>query len=155
MTKSRNGSRRPDCAATNDIVVLSPPGMMRASQRANSSSLRTSMASKVMSEVVALPAARMVLAALRTRLRCSAKPPWRARTPTVRLIMFGRGWCEFLWSFVSLVSLMKGREGILVQDVLDATLQGEARYVEFAYVSSAGLGRKWIVNSASSRVQSF
>jgi len=43
FTKSRNGSSSPDLAATRDIVVLSPPGMMRASQFARSEGERTSV----------------------------------------------------------------------------------------------------------------
>jgi hypothetical protein len=42
LTKSRKGSKRFDRAATSDIVVLSPPGMIRASQRESSSGVRTS-----------------------------------------------------------------------------------------------------------------
>ena len=81
LTNWRRGSRRPDWAATKEMVVLSPPGMMRASQRASSSGVRTSMASMAVGKASASWAA-----ALRTRATCSAKPPWRARTPTVVVV---------------------------------------------------------------------
>lgn len=58
--------------------MLSPPGMMRPSHRASSWAVRTSM-----TETCSLSRS----AALRTRLMCSMKPPWRARTPMVRRIM--------------------------------------------------------------------
>lgn len=84
LTKSRSGSSRPDCCATKEMVVLSPPGMIKASHRASSSAVRTSMASKEVSDLVC---EKTVLAALRSRLRCSMKPPWRAKTPTVTAII--------------------------------------------------------------------
>lgn len=87
-TKSRSGSSSPDCCATNEIVVLSPPGMIRASHRVSSSLVRTSMASKAAASAALWE--KTMLAALRSRVRCSMKPPWRAKTPTVRAIIFER-----------------------------------------------------------------
>lgn len=80
LTKSRRGSRRPDCAATKEMVVLSPPGMMRASHEFSCSRVRTSMA------VISRESLASERAALRTRVTCSAKPPCRARTPTTMLV---------------------------------------------------------------------
>lgn len=85
LTKWRSGSRRPDCAATRDSVVLSPPGMTRASQDASCSGVRTSVKPKSTVEDPFAPAGRdRAWAAFWRELRCSAKPPWRARTPIVR-----------------------------------------------------------------------
>lgn len=50
MTKERRGSRRPERAATRDMVVLSPPGRISASHRERSFGVRTSMNVKDVAE---------------------------------------------------------------------------------------------------------
>jgi hypothetical protein len=67
------------------MVVLSPPGIIRASQRARSSTVRTSIE---VIDVEILPES-WEDACLR-RERCSWKPPCKARTPTVRDMAVGR-----------------------------------------------------------------
>lgn len=79
FTKSRNLSRRSVWAATREMVVLSPPGMMRASHVSNAADVRTSTNSKP-----APPTDWRFSAAWRRRTRCSRKPPCRQSTPTVR-----------------------------------------------------------------------
>src|SRR5438876_1882784 len=64
--RSRSFSMIPYCCASFPIVVLSPPGMMSASISSSCSGRRTSTASTPSRSSVA---------------RCSAKSPWRPRTP--------------------------------------------------------------------------
>src|SRR5437867_4511161 len=66
-TRSRSFGMISYRAASLPIVVLSPPGMMSASMSSSCSGRRTSIASAPMRRSV---------------LRCSAKSPWRPRTPT-------------------------------------------------------------------------
>lgn len=77
LTKSLSGSKRFDLCATSDIAVLSPPGMMSASQEFNSASLRTSMKDHFMDGEA------RIWEAERRSWMCSLKAPWRARTPIV------------------------------------------------------------------------
>lgn len=83
FTKSRKGSKRFDRAATSDIVVLSPPGMIKASQRDSSSCVRTSKKYHVVSSAGFFDF--KMAAACRRSCRCSLKAPCSASTPTVML----------------------------------------------------------------------
>src|ERR1051325_5432297 len=71
-TRLRSGSKTPKSTRSLPLVVLSPPGMTSASTLASSSGRRTSRASA--------PSFRSVDT-------CSAKSPWSARTPTLRLTL--------------------------------------------------------------------
>jgi hypothetical protein len=75
LTKSRRGSKSPDRDATKLIVVLSPPGIIKASQLDSSVGVRTSRKWNFErgSEDEAL----------RSSWICSLNAPWRARTPIV------------------------------------------------------------------------
>src|SRR3954463_11740174 len=68
VRRSAMASKRPDDSSSIDIVVDSPPGMTRASTRARSAGVRTSLA-RAPSSVRATA--------------WSPKAPWSARTPTV------------------------------------------------------------------------
>lgn len=86
MTKSLKGSRSPEAAATSEMVVLSPPGIIKASHRDSCRGVRTCMKSN---ELAIRPSFRkfpMKSAAFRSRARCSIKAPCNARTPTVVFI---------------------------------------------------------------------
>jgi len=93
LTNCLNGSSRPDRAATRDMVVLSPPGMIRASHLARSDGVRTS--GKVQSMggggCEGGFAGERREAAERRRRMCSWKAPWRARTPTVMGVIGEKG----------------------------------------------------------------
>ena len=77
LTKCLSGSNKPDREATSDIVVLSPPGMIRASHLESSADVRTSIKDHVEGEIETVEAADV------SSVRCSRKAPWSARTPTV------------------------------------------------------------------------
>ena len=66
--------------ATSEIAVLSPPGMMRASQELSSVSVLISL--KVQLRFVTSRNTRSCTAFLRS-CTCSLKAPWSAKTPTV------------------------------------------------------------------------
>lgn len=87
LTNSLNGSNNPERAATRDIVVLSPPGMMRASHFARSAGVRTSVKVQWIAGVVG---ESREAAEWRRRI-CSWKAPWRARTPTVMGVIGEKG----------------------------------------------------------------
>jgi hypothetical protein len=80
LTKSRRGSNIFDLWATKEMVVLSPPGRIRASHEFNSGSFRTSL--KVQFLLVMFFASS-IFAAWRRSWTCSLKAPWSANTPTV------------------------------------------------------------------------
>lgn len=80
FTKSLNGSSRLLLSATRDMAVLSPPGMMRASQRASSASFRTSRKHQLLTDWCL---DSRDFAACLSSWRCSLKAPWSASTPTV------------------------------------------------------------------------
>ena len=77
LTKRRRGSNSCDRSATRAIVVLSPPGMIKASQRASCSGVRTS------SQLHSVFSSFSALKALRSSCRCSLNAPCNARTPTL------------------------------------------------------------------------
>lgn len=66
----------PLLAATREIVVLSPPGIIKPSHFSNSAGVRTSMnVHWIVGEAFAELSRRSWI--------CSLKAPWRARTPIV------------------------------------------------------------------------
>lgn len=85
LINSLKGSNRPNDLATIDIVVLSPPGMIRASHFASSTAVRTWI--KLNSTLKSLLEDSNWGAARLRRERCSATPPWRAKTPTVIFVV--------------------------------------------------------------------
>lgn len=87
LTKSRNGSSRFDRAATSDMVVLSPPGIIKPSHCSSSAGVRTSIKDHLASVATSSFVDWKFLTASRRRLRCSRKAPWRARTPTVMFML--------------------------------------------------------------------
>lgn len=89
LTYSRKGSRRPLREATSDIVVLSPPGMIKASQDQRSASVRTSMNLHFTSSPLTCFSLRLTSCcdACRSKSRCSLKAPCKASTPTVIVVM--------------------------------------------------------------------
>lgn len=102
FTNPRRGSSNPDLAATRDIVVLSPPGMMRASHCDSSAEVRTSLKVHCIVGV-----GLSCIAALRS-LVCSWKAPWRARTPTVIEVVIGEG----LWVCISVLNFWNMDEAL-------------------------------------------
>ena len=80
-----------DLSATRDIVVLSPPGMMRASHDASSDSVRTS---RNFHFLLLFPMSLddndddRIEEPCRSNWMCSLKAPCRARTPTVTSFPF-------------------------------------------------------------------
>ena len=69
-----------DLSATNDIVVLSPPGMIRASHVASSAAVRISLKAQ---RLVIMSLEARICAACLSSCTCSLNAPCRARTPTV------------------------------------------------------------------------
>ncbi len=110
LTNSRNGSSRPDRAATRDMVVLSPPGMIRASHLARSDGVRTSGKIQSMGGGGCEGdfGGERREAAERRRRMCSWKAPWRARTPTVMGVIGEKG---FFWGAEFTRWLSPGRAG--------------------------------------------
>lgn len=84
LTKLRSDSRRSVRAAIREIVVLSPPGMIRASHCCKSTVVRTSVKKKTTSVYVEVWVNSA--AALLSRVICSRKAPCKAKTPIVNCI---------------------------------------------------------------------
>lgn len=80
LTKSLRGSNMFDLWATNDIAVLSPPGIMRASHDFSSPSVRTSLNVQLLST---MSFDARIWAACRSSWTCSLNAPCKANTPTV------------------------------------------------------------------------
>ena len=81
LTNSRSGSSSPSRRATIAIVVLSPPGIMRASHCESWAVVRTWI--KLNCGACVEKFVDSWAAAFWRREMCSITPPWRASTPTV------------------------------------------------------------------------